>query len=81
LSKKTGLYPKCLALDADNVTKLGKHPVAAGGFGDIWKGLIRGQMACLKIVRIYSESDVREFVKVRLQINYFYRFSAFARNF
>ncbi|THU85506.1 hypothetical protein K435DRAFT_387949 [Dendrothele bispora CBS 962.96] len=58
LSDRAGLYPNCLALD--NVTKVGDHPVAAGGFGEIWKGLIEGQMACLKVVKIYGGSDVQK---------------------
>ncbi|THU85509.1 kinase-like protein [Dendrothele bispora CBS 962.96] len=61
LSDKSGLYPNCLALD--NVTKVGDHPVAAGGFGEIWKGLIGGQMACLKVVKIYGDSDVQKLLK------------------
>ncbi|KAK7437373.1 Rho guanine nucleotide exchange factor [Stygiomarasmius scandens] len=61
LSKKSGLYPNCLVLD--NVTKIGEHPVAAGGFGEIWRGLIGGQMACLKVVKVYSNSDVQKLLK------------------
>jgi len=65
LSKKSGLYPNCLVLD--NVTKIGEHPVAAGGFGEIWRGLIGGQMACLKVVKVYSNSDVQKLLRVCIQ--------------
>ncbi|KAK7437402.1 Rho guanine nucleotide exchange factor [Stygiomarasmius scandens] len=61
LSKLSGLYPTCLVLD--NVVKLGEHPVASGGFGEIWKGLIGDELACLKVVRIYGESDVQKLLK------------------
>ncbi|THU88736.1 kinase-like protein [Dendrothele bispora CBS 962.96] len=63
LSNVSGLYPDSLALDAYNVTKVGNHPVAAGGFGDIWKGLIGEQMVCLKVARICGDSDVQKLLK------------------
>ncbi|KAK7437405.1 hypothetical protein VKT23_018650 [Stygiomarasmius scandens] len=61
LSKSSGLYPTCLILD--NVTKIGEHPVASGGFGEIWRGRVGDHLACLKIVRIYGESDVQKLLK------------------
>ena len=64
LSRKSGLYPNCLVLN--NVTKVGNHPVAAGGFGEIWQGVIVNQMACLKVVKIYGDSDIYQLLKVRL---------------
>ncbi|THU99670.1 kinase-like protein, partial [Dendrothele bispora CBS 962.96] len=61
LSRKSNLYPNCLMLD--NVTKIGDHPAAAGGFGEVWKGSIGGQTACLKVVKIYDDSDVKKLLK------------------
>ncbi|KAF5350229.1 hypothetical protein D9758_007769 [Tetrapyrgos nigripes] len=61
LSKNSGLYPSCLALD--NVQKIGNHPVTAGGFGEIWKGLLGGEVICLKVVKIYGDSEVQKVVK------------------
>ncbi|KAJ7893803.1 hypothetical protein B0H13DRAFT_1625065, partial [Mycena leptocephala] len=29
----------------------------AGGFADVWKGLIRGETVCVKVMRIYQEAD------------------------
>ncbi|KAF9256314.1 kinase-like protein [Marasmius fiardii PR-910] len=63
LSKKSGLYPTCLAIQ--NVKKLGKYPVAHGGFGDVWKGVI-GESdvpVCLKTVKTYLNSDVEKLCK------------------
>ncbi|KAJ7089946.1 kinase-like domain-containing protein, partial [Mycena epipterygia] len=37
--------------------------VAAGGFGDVWKGLIRGETVCVKVMRIYQEADVEALLK------------------
>ncbi|THU99671.1 hypothetical protein K435DRAFT_964332 [Dendrothele bispora CBS 962.96] len=61
LSRKSNLYPSCLILD--NVTKIGDHPIAAGGFGEVWKGSIGGEVACLKVVKIYGDSDVEKLLK------------------
>ncbi|KAL0570204.1 hypothetical protein V5O48_011760 [Marasmius crinis-equi] len=60
LSKLSGLHPKCLSIQ--NVHKLGHHPVASGGFGDVWKGVVgdsRGPIVCLKVVKVYVSSDVK----------------------
>jgi len=56
LSKKSGLFPKCLALH--DVEKYGDYPVAVGGFGEIWKGTYAGQSVCIKVLKTYSESEV-----------------------
>ncbi|THU93876.1 kinase-like protein [Dendrothele bispora CBS 962.96] len=65
LSKKSGFYPKCLALS--NVERTGDHPVAIGGFGDIWMGLCAEQAVCVKTVKIYHDSDVPRLVKAFLK--------------
>ncbi|KAJ8081975.1 hypothetical protein PM082_007821 [Marasmius tenuissimus] len=58
LSKKSGLHPQCLTLQ--NVRKVGDFPVAAGGFGDVWKGVIgdSAELVCLKVLKIYLQSDL-----------------------
>ncbi|THU88759.1 kinase-like protein, partial [Dendrothele bispora CBS 962.96] len=61
LSKTSGLYPTCLVLNG--VNKIGEHPVSSGGFGEIWKGSIGEQLACLKVVRVYGDSDVQKLLK------------------
>ncbi|KAF9063527.1 hypothetical protein BDP27DRAFT_1299590 [Rhodocollybia butyracea] len=63
LSKRSSVFPKCLLIQ--NVNTLGKHPVVAGGFGDIWKGMIgeSTQTVCLKIVRVYLKSDIESLVR------------------
>jgi len=69
LSKKSGLYPNCLVLN--NVTKVGDHPVAAGGFGEVWQGVVGDRMICLKVVKIYGDSDIRQLLKVELKLRAF----------
>ncbi|KAL0061879.1 hypothetical protein AAF712_011255 [Marasmius tenuissimus] len=67
LSKLSGLHPKSLLIQ--NVHKLGKHPIAAGGFGDVWKGMIGqsesdGQLVCLKMSKVYMKSDLDVLFKI-----------------
>jgi hypothetical protein len=40
------------------------NPVAAGTFGDVWKGIIRGESVAIKILRIYEKTDVDSHLKV-----------------
>ncbi|KAK1227559.1 hypothetical protein PQX77_009469 [Marasmius sp. AFHP31] len=64
LSKNSGLHPKCLSIQ--NVRKLGLYPIAAGGFGDVWKGVIGDsdeQVVCLKVVKVYQTSDIEALFK------------------
>ncbi|KAJ7065053.1 kinase-like domain-containing protein, partial [Mycena amicta] len=57
LSRASGRLPTCFPLSG--LQKVGKQ-VAAGGFGDIWKGLIRGQSVSVKIMRLFRDSDIRD---------------------
>ncbi|KAL0570533.1 Rho guanine nucleotide exchange factor [Marasmius crinis-equi] len=61
LSKRSGLCPNCLIIK--NVKKLGAFPVGGGGFGDVWKGKIREQLVCLKVVKVYLRSDMALLMK------------------
>ncbi|KAJ8083243.1 hypothetical protein PM082_009115 [Marasmius tenuissimus] len=60
LSKNSGLHPTCLSMH--NVRRIGKHPVAAGGFGDVWKGTIgdSSELVCLKVVKVYMSSNLEK---------------------
>ncbi|KAJ7019357.1 kinase-like domain-containing protein [Mycena alexandri] len=60
LSRKSGLYPKCFILYG--LQKVGQQ-VAAGGFGDIWKGVVYGQSVCVKAMRVFQEADVQALLK------------------
>ncbi|KAJ7826998.1 kinase-like domain-containing protein [Mycena olivaceomarginata] len=56
LSRASGLHPTCFPLT--DVQIKGKQ-VAAGAFGDIWKGLVRGQIVAVKTVRLFQDNEVR----------------------
>ncbi|KAJ7076301.1 kinase-like domain-containing protein [Mycena epipterygia] len=60
LSRASGLHPICFPLTG--VQKVGQQ-VAAGGFGDIWKGLLRGQSVSVKVMRLFEDSDVAAVLK------------------
>ncbi|KAJ6551288.1 kinase-like domain-containing protein, partial [Mycena capillaripes] len=60
LSRASGLHPRCFALS--ELQKVGQQ-VAAGGFGDLWKGFVRGQSVSVKIMRIFRNAHVETAVK------------------
>ncbi|KAF8140742.1 kinase-like domain-containing protein [Mycena galopus ATCC 62051] len=60
LARPSGLHPRCFVLPG--LRKVGQQ-VAGGGFGDIWKGVICGQSVCVKIMRIFEESDIQAALK------------------
>ncbi|KAK1217164.1 hypothetical protein PQX77_020172 [Marasmius sp. AFHP31] len=55
LSKRSGLCPKCLVVR--NVKKPRGYPVGSGGFGDVYKEAIGEQAVCLKVARIFQDSE------------------------
>ncbi|KAL0061676.1 Rho guanine nucleotide exchange factor [Marasmius tenuissimus] len=58
-----------------NVKRLGDFPIAAGGFGDVWKGVIGESIehVCLKVVKVYLESDLEKLTKEYLREAIFWR--------
>jgi hypothetical protein len=48
--------------------KIGQQAVAGGAFGDIWKGLVQEQSVCVKIMRIFEDSNVEAVLKVCFDI-------------
>ncbi|KAJ7583144.1 kinase-like domain-containing protein, partial [Mycena floridula] len=61
LSKKSGCHPKFFGLSG--LTKSGSRPVAAGGFGDIWQGILRKKVVSVKVARIFHDDEMKHFVK------------------
>ncbi|KAJ7267303.1 kinase-like domain-containing protein [Mycena rebaudengoi] len=60
LSRASGLHPRCFPLTG--LKRVGKQ-VAAGGFGDIWKGLVGGQHVSVKVMRIFEQDDIEVAIK------------------
>ncbi|KIM82030.1 hypothetical protein PILCRDRAFT_88827 [Piloderma croceum F 1598] len=60
LSRASGLYPECLVLKGVHMEA---HPVAGGGYGDVFKGLLQGKQIAVKVLRIYQDSDLDKLLK------------------
>ncbi|KAJ7485303.1 kinase-like domain-containing protein, partial [Mycena latifolia] len=60
LSRDSGLHPHCFPISG--LQKVGQQ-VTAGGFGDIWKGLVRGQSVSVKIMRLFQDEDIEAALK------------------
>ncbi|KAK1230468.1 Rho guanine nucleotide exchange factor [Marasmius sp. AFHP31] len=65
LSKRSGLHPNCLTIPNDVVSD--EHPVASGGYADVWKGAYEGEAVCAKVVHVYKTSDVEKLNKSAVQ--------------
>jgi hypothetical protein len=61
LSRASGLHPTCFELSG--LEKVGRQ-VAAGTFGDVWKGLVHHRSVSVKIARIFQDTDVKDVYKV-----------------
>ena len=63
LSRRSGLYPECLV--RDDIQLIGTDPVAAGSFGEVWKGRMHEhELIAVKILKVYVNSDVEKLLKV-----------------
>ena len=56
LSKKHDLYPKCFALEGGMVTE--NDPIAVGRFADVYKGTLKDQTVCLKMIKVLNLEDI-----------------------
>ena len=63
LSRKSGLYPQCLALRG---VEMDQFPVAHGGFGDVYKGQWQEKLIAVKVMKMYQNSDIDKLLKVVL---------------
>ncbi|KAJ6495962.1 hypothetical protein DFH09DRAFT_945965, partial [Mycena vulgaris] len=60
LSRECGLHPTCFPLST--LEKVGEQ-VAAGAFGDIWKGLVERHYVSVKVMRLFRDSDIKVALK------------------
>ncbi|KAF8186924.1 hypothetical protein K438DRAFT_1021080 [Mycena galopus ATCC 62051] len=63
LSRVSGLHPRCFPLTG--LEKVDQQ-IAAGAFGDIWQGLVRGQSVSVKIMRLFRDADMKYALQVTL---------------
>ncbi|KAL0064049.1 Rho guanine nucleotide exchange factor [Marasmius tenuissimus] len=67
LLEHSGLYPQCLVVK--DVKRPSGRPAGGGSFGDVYKGVIGGQAVCLKLPRIFEDTedpDADKLIKVLL---------------
>ncbi|KAG6914468.1 hypothetical protein DXG01_017089 [Tephrocybe rancida] len=62
LSRQSKLFPE--SLWQEQVSIDGNEAINAGSFGDIWKGVYRGQEVAIKVLRLYQKSDLDDHKKV-----------------
>ncbi|KAJ6573538.1 kinase-like domain-containing protein, partial [Mycena vulgaris] len=60
LSATSGQHPRCFVLS--DMQLIG-HQVAAGSFGDVWKGTVLDETVSVKVMRVLQEADVQTLLK------------------
>ena len=63
LCGQTGLLPTSHIIPGQ-VIQTTEHPVASGGFGDVWEGIYIDKRVAMKALRMYKENDVQKVKKV-----------------
>ena len=53
---------------SSSLLKIGHHPVASGGPGDVYEGTLGGSRVCVKRVRVYSKDGPEKATRVRCPI-------------
>ena len=54
-----------------DLVKIGSHPIAFGGFADVWEGTLGGRKVCVKVLRVTLNED-QSLTKVRLAASAFH---------
>ena len=70
LCKNSGLYPDCLILKG---IEFEGDPVVGGGFGDVYKGRLRGQDIAIKVPKTFRQTDVDKLHRVMFYVCSFWR--------
>jgi len=63
LCGQNGLLPISHIIPEEYV-RTTEHPVAYGGFSDVWEGIYKNKRVAIKSLRVYKGSDVRKVKKV-----------------
>ncbi|KAG6905434.1 hypothetical protein DXG01_002744 [Tephrocybe rancida] len=65
LSRQSKLFPE--SLWQEQVSIEGNEALTAGTFGEVWKGVYRGQDVAVKVLRVYQKSDLDDHKKKVIQ--------------
>ena len=60
--------PTCAFVEPDDVKVVGDIPISAGGFADIWEGVIDGRSIFQKSYRCYEYCDIERIFQVRNEL-------------
>ena len=63
LCGQTGLLPTSHTIPV-TLIRTSEHPVASGGFGDVWEGTYNDKPVAIKALRVYRGEDIRKVRKV-----------------
>ena len=47
----------------DKLIRTSEHPLAPGGFGDVWEGTYNDKCVVIKVLRVHKEDDLRRVKK------------------
>ena len=62
LCGQTGLLPASHIIP-ESFVQTTEHPVASGGFGDVWEGIYNGERVAIKALRVYKNDNVKKVAK------------------
>jgi hypothetical protein len=74
LSQASGLHPECFSISSQ-LEHIGEYAVVAGGYGDVWKGRLRGQEVSIKILKVYRDSEIMMLLKVTIVLVHSWSFA------
>ena len=63
LCGRTGLLPTSHTIP-ERLIQTTEHPVASGGFGDVWEGIYDDKRVAIKALRVYKRDGVQKVKKV-----------------
>ncbi|KAF9651283.1 kinase-like protein [Thelephora ganbajun] len=64
LCGRSELVPASYFISRERISTVGEHPVASGGFGDVWKGIYEGRHVAIKALRVYKRDDMRKVKRI-----------------
>jgi len=60
-----GILPNPYIIPGSKIQRLGKSPIASGGFSDVWPGMYgEDESVAIKVIRYYESDDIQKIKKV-----------------
>ena len=61
---RSSMPSTCRWLSSEDIKPIGRFPIAAGGFADVWEATHNGRKVILKSYRCYATFDIAQIAKV-----------------